>query len=357
MITTIKDSSEFYNTLIDVLSKGGVVALPTDTVYGLAVDATVPRAVEKLRNVKGRDGKPFALFMSRGSIRDYAVFTKRKIIEYFVPGPITVVMKKKKAIKLPGCAETIGIRIPNTDFVLSLLNDYGRPLAVTSANRSGASPCTTAEEIARAFPEAEMIVDAGTLHSQPSTVTDLTTTPPTVLRKGVIPILAIEKVYGRRIVLGAGLRFNVLFVCSGNSCRSPMAEGIFRTMVDETCCSVRSAGTLHMNGMPASQYAQEVVEEYGGSIAQHLSQTTTRDMIAWADLILVMEYQHYTAVLEIEPQAAVKTFLLKEYKRKTQYNKVYDPVGKEKAVYEQTARDMLPSLRFVAHDVMRRFKE
>jgi protein-tyrosine-phosphatase len=185
----------------------------------------------------------------------------------------------------------------------------------------------------------------------------LTTTPPTILRKGAIPILEIEKVYGRRVVLGSGLKFNVLFVCSGNSCRSPMAEGIFRTMVDDAYCSVRSAGTLHMNGMPAAQHAQEVVEEYGGSIARHLSQTTTRDMIAWADLILVMEYQHYTAVLEIEPQAAVKTFLLKEYKRKTQHNKVYDPVGKEKAVYEQTARDMLPSLCFVAHDVMKRFKE
>ncbi len=356
MITAIKDTSEFYNKLTNILSKGGIVALPTDTVYGLAVDATAAGAIEKLRTIKGRDKKPFALFMPKGSIREYAVFTKRKIIDYFVPGPITVVMKKKKGINLPGVGETIGIRVPNTGFVIRFLNDFGKPLAVTSANRSGASPCTTAEEIAQAFPEVAMIVDAGTLHSQPSTVVDVTTTPPTILRKGATPILEIEKVYGRRIMLGVGLKFNVLFVCSGNSCRSPMAEGIFKTMVSDTYCRVRSAGTLHMNGMPASEYAQEVVEEYGGSIAQHLSQTVTRDMIAWADLILVMEYQHYTTVLEIESQAAVKTFLLKEYKRKTQYNKVHDPVGKEKVVYEQTARDMLPSLRFVARDVMRRFK-
>lgn len=356
MITTAKDNPAFLNTLVSALTKGGIIAIPTDTVYGLACDATVLKTVERLHNLKGRNGKQFTLFMQKGSIKEHTIVTKQKVIEYFMPGPITVILKKRKTVQLPSVADTIGIRIPDTDFVMALLNKFGKPLAVTSANKTGARPLTSARDIACEFPEVEFIIDAGELQSEPSTVVDLTTTPPVIVRKGAVPIMAIEKVYGHTVMLDHGLRFNVLFVCSGNSCRSPMAEGIFRTMVDEKYCSVKSAGTLYMDGMPASEYAQDVVSEYGGSIATHHSQPITPVLVGWADLILVMEYKHYTSVIEIVPQAAVKTFLLKEYKRKTQYNKVHDPVGKDRVFYEKTARDMLPSLRFVAHDVMRRFK-
>lgn len=356
MITTAKDTPAFLNTLVTTITKGGIIAIPTDTVYGLACDATVLNAVERLHNLKGRNGKQFTLFMQKGSIKEYAIVTKRKVIEYFMPGPITVILRKRKTVQLPGIADTIGIRIPNTDFVMALLNSFGKPLAVTSANKTGAPPLTSARDIAREFPEVEFIVDAGKLQSEPSTVVDLTTTPPVIVRKGAVSIMAIEKVYGHTVMLDHGLQFNVLFVCSGNSCRSPMAEGIFRTMIDETYCSVKSAGTLYMSGMPASEYAQDVVSEYGGSIAAHRSQPITPVLVGWADLILVMEYKHYTSVIEIVPQAPVKTFLLKEYKRKTQHNKVHDPVGKDRVFYEQTVRDMLPSLRFVARDVMKRFR-
>ncbi|KPK67665.1 hypothetical protein AMJ87_13005 [candidate division WOR_3 bacterium SM23_60] len=355
MITTAKDTPAFLNTLVAALTKGDIIALPTDTVYGLACDATVLETVERLHKLKGRNGKPFTLFMQKGSINEYAVVTKQKVIEYFMPGPITVILAKRRTVQLPCVADTVGIRIPNTDFVMALLNSYGKPLAVTSANKAGAPPLTSARDIAREFPEVEFIIDAGKLLSEPSTVVDLTKTPPVVMRKGAVPIMALEKVYGHTVMLDHGLQFNVLFVCTGNSCRSPMAEGIFRTMVDEKYCRVKSAGTLYLNGMPASEYAQDVVREYGGSIAGHRSQPITPILVGWADLILVMEYKHYTSVIEIVPQAAVKTFLLKEYKRKTKHNKVNDPVGKDRTFYEQSARDMLPSLRFVAHDVMRRF--
>jgi tRNA threonylcarbamoyl adenosine modification protein (Sua5/YciO/YrdC/YwlC family) len=357
MVTTIKSTPAFLQTVATVLARGSSIVIPTDTVYGLACDATQPDAVEHLRKLKGTSGKPFTLFMQKGSIEEYAVVTKHNVIEYFVPGPITVILKARKAAQFPGIDDTIGIRIPDNDFVITLLNTYRKPLAVTSANKAGAPPLTVARDIAREFPDIELIVDAGKLRSEPSTVVDLTKTPPVVMRKGVVPIMALEKVYGHTVMLDHGLRFNVLFVCTGNSCRSPMAEGILKTMVDEKYCTVKSAGTLYMSGMPASEYAQDIVREYGGSIATHQTQPITPVLIGWADLILVMEYKHYTSVIEIAPQAAVKTFLLKEYKRKTQHNKVQDPIGKDRAFYEKTARDMLPSLRFVAHDVMRRFEK
>ncbi len=356
MIIKPENTDEFYSRIINVLEQNGIVALPTDTIYGIAVNGTAYSAFQKLAAMKGRSEKSFTFFVPKHKIVQYATLTKRKIIQYFIPGPLTVILKKRRGISLPGITENIGIRIPRVDFVIKFLNMYGKPLAVTSANLSGEPPLTNAFEISEMFTEVELVIDGGTLKSKPSTVIDLTTTPPTVSRKGAIPILEIEKVYGRRVALDKSLKFNLLFVCSGNTCRSPMAEGIFRTLVSNEYCEVRSAGTLNMDSVPPTQYAQEITAEYGGSIAHHRTQTITPELIDWADLILVMEYKHYDVILGMMPNAAVKTFLLKEYKRKTRYNKVFDPIGKDKEYYRKTAEDMFPSLKIVANDIRKRFR-
>ncbi|KPJ72793.1 hypothetical protein AMJ52_05195 [candidate division TA06 bacterium DG_78] len=135
-----------------------------------------------------------------------------------------------------------------------------------------------------------------------------------------------------------------------------MAEGIFKTLLTEEYCTVRSAGILPMNGLPPAQFSIDVVREYGGSIAPHQTKSITRDMIEWADLILVMEFKHYSAILEIAREAAVKTFLLKEYRRRVKYNEVADPVGKDIHAYRKAAQDMLPSLKLVARDIKQRYR-
>lgn len=355
MIIKIEDTDKFYNQTIEFLKKGDVIAFPTDTIYGFAADGLNPDAVKKLAEIKGRDEKPFTLFMAKSKIEEYAIITKRKIIEYFIPGPLTVILKKRKWISLPLITEKIGIRIPQVDFIIKLLDLYDKPLAVTSANLSGQTPINSAVKIAERFTDVNLIIDGGELLSRPSTVLDLTTTPPVLKRKGTVPILEIEKVYGRNVMIEESLKFNVLFVCSGNTCRSPMAEGIFKTLINKKYCEVKSAGTLQMSTLSPAQNAQEVVEEYGGSILQHLTQTITKELIEWADLILVMEFKHYDTVLEMLPKAAVKTFLLKEYKRKAIYNQISDPVGKDINAYKEAARTMFPSLRFLVKDIKRRF--
>jgi tRNA threonylcarbamoyl adenosine modification protein (Sua5/YciO/YrdC/YwlC family) len=355
MIINIEKVDSFYDQLVNSLKNGNIIAFPTDTVYGLAVDGLNAEALEKLANLKRRRDKPFTFFITKSRFKDYARLVKRKIIEYFVPGPLTVILRKQKDVSLPFISEYIGLRIPQVDFIIKILSLYNRPLAVTSANISDQVSMSTAAEISQHLIDVDIIIDGGERLSKPSTVLDLTLTPPLVKRKGVIPILEIERVYGRNVVLDTALKFNVLFVCSGNSCRSPMAEGIFKTLIDEEHCEVQSAGTLPMERMPPSQYAQDVVKEYGGSIVDHLSQTISKKLIDWADLILVMGYNHYTVVLEIAPKAAVKTFLLKEYKRRVKYNEISDPAGKDINAYKEAAGDMLPSLKLVAKDIKRRF--
>ena len=356
MIVKIEDTPEFYSQLIENLKTGRIISLPTDTVYGLAVDGINDKALNRLAEIKGRKYKPFAFFMSRSKIEDYAHVTKRKIIECFIPGSITVILRRNTEKFLPINSEKIGIRIPQVDFIIKLLSKYENPLAVTSANRSGQPTLCSALAIAEQFPEVDLLVDGGELISKPSTVIDLACTPPLVKRKGAIPILEIEKVYGHNVILKQPLKFNVLFVCTGNTCRSPMAEGILKTVVDEEYCAVKSCGNLPMNGLPPSDNGVQVVEEYGGSIKEHLSQTLTRELIDWADLILVMGYKHFQCVIDIQPGAAVKTFLLKEYKRKVKYNEISDPIGQDINAYRETAKKMLPSLKLVARDIKRRFE-
>lgn len=355
MIIDITDSSRFYSQVTAGLDNGYIVGLPTDTVYGLAVNASNKAAVSRLISLKERGGKPFPFFIAKNRMHEFVTIAKRKIVEYFMPGPITVILKKKKGARLPLVKDTAGVRIPDTPYILKLLSLYKEPLAVTSANVSTEPPLTSAHQIAETLPDVPLIIDGGELHSRPSTVLDLTTTPPTVRRMGSLPILEIERVYDGIVRIARSERFRVLFVCSGNTCRSPMAAAMLRTMVSSKICEVRSAGTTAMDGAPATPYAQEVVTTFGGELTHHRSRQLDPEEVRWADLILVMSYGHFNSVMEISRRAAVKTFLLKEYKRKVKYNEVADPVGRDIAAYQNAAQDMLPALRMVARDIRRRY--
>ncbi len=356
MIIDIEESDLFYSRVCTALDSGQIVALPTDTVYGLAVNAHNSAAIQRLLSVKGRTGKPFPFFIPKNTVRDYVIVTKNKILEYFIPGPITVILKKKKGIDLPLIKDTAGIRIPDTPYILRLLHLYNKPLAVTSANLSNEPTLSSAYRIAETLTDVPLVINGGELHSPPSTVLDLTMTPPVIRRKGAIGVLEIERVYEGMVRIVGSEKFRVLFVCSGNTCRSPMAEAILRTLVSPEICEVRSAGTIAMDGAPAVRNAVEIVAEYGGTLEDHTSRPLDKEGVEWADLILVMSYGHYDRVMELSREAAVKTFLLREYKRRVKYNEVADPVGKDLAAYKKAARDMMPALRMVARDIARRYQ-
>ncbi|OPX17735.1 threonylcarbamoyl-AMP synthase [candidate division WOR-3 bacterium 4484_100] len=355
MIIKLREAAQSYDKIIKVIKNGGIIAIPTDTVYGFAVDGKNPQAVDRLIRLKKRDDRPFTFFIAQDRIKNYAVITKPRIIESFIPGPLTVILKKRQNVSLPLIEEKLGIRIPETDFVINLLERFDSVLAVTSANISGEPPIISPYEIVERFPEIEVVVDAGMLNTQVSTVLDLTTTPPTLKRKGAVSLLELERVYGRPVLMDKGLRFNVLFVCTGNTCRSPMASGILKTLIEPQYCEVDSAGTSAVSGLPPARFAMDVVKEYGGSIEEHRTKYLTYELIARADLILVMEMKHYDAVLELSSKARTKTFLLREYKRGTGKKEVPDPVGRDRSAYEEVARIMLPILKRVAQDIERHF--
>ncbi len=188
---------------IDVLEKasrvildGGVVVVPTDTVYGLACDAFNADAVEKLSLIKERDrGKAIPVFVNDRALLDKVALLGEPmgtILFNFWPGALTAVLLAQSVFPevLQAGTPTVGVRIPNYSFILELTGRLGRPLAVTSANKSGQGASTRIIRVVHDFQEGvapDLIVDAGDLpESIPSTVIDCTKTPPEVLREGKI---------------------------------------------------------------------------------------------------------------------------------------------------------------------------
>lgn len=127
---------------------------------------------------------------------------------------------------------------------------------------------------------------------------------------------------------------NIYFICTGNTCRSPMAEAILKAKNNDTI-NVRSAGIYTRNGMDMSQNAQEVLTQKNISHDHSSSQFTVEDA-HWADLILTMTAAHKEMVMHLVEQAAHKTFTLKEYVAMENGLDIQDPFGGNVQIYEQT---------------------
>lgn len=183
------------NEAIKILRGGGVIASPTDTVYGLLADATNPDAVKKVYRIKGREeGKALPVFLySLDWVDRFALVNdeQRKFLQNIWPGKVTVVVKLRKnhtlAPNVVSKEETIALRIPNQTLILELLANYKKPLTGTSANISGMPPCLDAKCVKRQLTKTvpDLIIDWGNLPpSEASTIIDLTKSPWRITRKG-----------------------------------------------------------------------------------------------------------------------------------------------------------------------------
>jgi protein arginine phosphatase len=130
----------------------------------------------------------------------------------------------------------------------------------------------------------------------------------------------------------------ILFVCTGNTCRSPMAEAILKNK-DMDAVEVRSAGIYAANGSEASAHAKKVLEN-NGIVHNHRSSLLTRTEVEWADLILTMTSSHKMAILQQHPHVGQKVFTLKEYSGEGFNSDVVDPYGGSLAMYEATFREL-----------------
>jgi tRNA threonylcarbamoyl adenosine modification protein (Sua5/YciO/YrdC/YwlC family) len=184
---------------VAVLQSGGVVLLPTDTVYGLAVATGVPGATARLFAVKGRSrDTPIAVLVADAD-QAWALAgspvpaVATRLAGRWWPGPLTIVVGRDPAwaVDIGGDGTSIGLRCPDHDLVRALCRAVG-PLATTSANRHGQPTPPTAAAAAEAVGGVDLVIDGGRLAGAPSTVVDCTTGEPHVLREGAVPAAAVR---------------------------------------------------------------------------------------------------------------------------------------------------------------------
>lgn len=338
-----------------VIDNGGLVVFPTETVYGIACRADSD-SFAKLDEAKNRPGdKRYSLHIATpDSIADYIPrlsFRACKLIENCWPGPVTIVFElshadlaeQKKRLgeelfDLLYQGGNLGVRCPDNPLAIALLSACNSPVVAPSANLSGQQPALTADQaLAQLDGRVDMVIGPidesdACKYRLSSTVVKISSGNISVLREGAVEIEEVEQMSSMRI----------LFVCTGNTCRSPMAEYFCKKYIAEKLeCNVdelekkgykvSSAGVYGMDGMPASNEVVDICKQKGIDASRHKSRLLTAEMVEDSDIIFAMTRGHAHGILSMSPDAESKCFLLDGG------NDIPDPIGGGIDVYSSCA--------------------
>ncbi|CAA9376068.1 MAG: Low molecular weight protein tyrosine phosphatase [uncultured Phycisphaerae bacterium] len=333
-----------------LLHSGGLVVLPTETVYGAAGLLTHDAARARLSGLRGTQSNPFTIHLARaedarnylGDVTDFGQRLMRKLW----PGPVGLMFdvpaerrrQVAEALKLAEAdiydGSTVTLRCPDHIVTTDVIGDAPGPVAMTVAGTQSGGPSFSAERMAEELGDrVDLIFDVGpTKYSRPSTLLKVGPDRYEIVRPGVYDERIIERL----------LRTTILFVCSGNTCRSPMAEAITRRILSEKLAvpepelekkgvSVVSAGSFAMPGSRATPQAVEAVRDLGADLSHHRSRPLTVELIHQADMIFTMGRSHAMAVAALVPSATDKVATLDPR------GDIDDPIGSDVTVYQDLA--------------------
>lgn len=300
----------------EILRGGGLVAFPTETVYGLGANYNDKEAVDRIYQVKKRPrAKPLSLHIAdREMVFEYASSVPQdayKLMYRFWPGPLTIILNAKSG-------GSVGFRFPRNQIAYSLIKEARVPVVAPSANISDQPPPKTANEVLKYLQgDIEVVIDGGkTALGIESTVVDLSKETCQVLREGTITPSAIKKAIETKFIL---------IVCTGNTCRSVMAGELLRRMLkDRDDIEILTAGLSAIPSAGPSSVVSQLMKEQGYDVTNHIARKLTDDLIYMSDIIFAMEGLQKDRIIERVPEAKDKVFLLKEYGQKTP---VADPDG------------------------------
>jgi protein arginine phosphatase len=350
-IRTTDDQRDVVHRAVQAVVEGKLVVFPLETVYVAAASALNERAVNRLTSkCKNDDPGPLTLAVkSIDEVLDYVPQLPplgKRLARRCWPGPVTMELEDAQPDSLvqrlpPSVREAIAkggeirLRVPGHQLILSALRLLAGPLVIASARRLGGSDCVTAQQIVDLLDgDVDVILDAGKCKfAQPSSLVRIAGSNLEVKRSGAVSAANLKRLASWMAVL----------VCTGNTCRSPMAELLLRKrLADKLGCQigdledrgvlVLSAGTSASPGGRAAEEAIAAMKERGLDLTGHETQPLDERLVTFADVILTMTRNHRDAIVSCYPQAASRTFVLSRGR-----GDVSDPIGGPQDLYRRCA--------------------